>query len=90
MPDDPLEEHKNCFGQEVPPTLKSTCPDEERCIFESRWEHRHQKGQDMWESIQRDFKNKFNKCPGKEMLQMKFKRGRAKYIEWIPKDVSCL
>ncbi|KAH7155589.1 hypothetical protein B0J13DRAFT_229232 [Dactylonectria estremocensis] len=84
--DDPLEEHKNCFGQEVPPTLKSTCPDEERCIFESRWKHRHQKGQDMWESIQNDFKNEFNKCPGKEMLQMKFKRGRAKYLEWIPKD----
>lgn len=90
LPDDPLDEHKNCFGQEVPPTLKDTCPDEERCIFESRWKHRHQKGQDMWESIQRDFKNKFNKCPGKEMLQMKFKRGRAKYIEWIPKDDELL
>ncbi|KAF7534598.1 hypothetical protein G7Z17_g13341 [Cylindrodendrum hubeiense] len=88
--DDPLEEHKNCFGQEVPPTLKSNCPDEERCIFESRWEHRHQKGQDMWESIQSDFRNKFHKCPGKEMLQMKFKRGRSKYIEWIGKDEDLL
>ncbi|RBQ81486.1 hypothetical protein FVER14953_20237 [Fusarium verticillioides] len=84
--DDPVDEHKNCFGHEVPPTLKSTCPDEERCIFESRWEHRHQKGQDMWDSIQTDFKDRFQKCPGKEILQMKFKRGRSKYIEWIDKD----
>ncbi|KAL4730680.1 hypothetical protein ACLX1H_002718 [Fusarium chlamydosporum] len=86
--DDPLSEHKNCFGQEVPPALKSTCPEEERCIFESRWRHRNQKGQDMWESIQSDYKERFGKCPGKEMLQMKFKRGRAKYYEWIRKDVS--
>jgi hypothetical protein len=42
----------------------------------------------MWESIQGDFKDRFQKCPGKEMLQMKFKRGRSKYIDWIPKDVS--
>ncbi|KAF4964089.1 hypothetical protein FSARC_7965 [Fusarium sarcochroum] len=90
VPDDPVDEHKNCFGHEVPPTLKSTCPDEERCIFDSRWEHRHQKGQDMWESIQSDFKDRFQKCPGKEMLQMKFKRGRSKYIEWIDKDDAIL
>ncbi|RGP74824.1 hypothetical protein FLONG3_5935 [Fusarium longipes] len=88
--DDPVSEHRNCFGQEVPPTLKSTCPDEERCIFESRWRHRNQKGQDMWESIQSDYKERFNKCPGKEMLQMKFKRGRAKYYEWLPKDLDLL
>ncbi|GKU00534.1 hypothetical protein FLAG1_02699 [Fusarium langsethiae] len=88
--EDPVNEHKNCFGQEVPPTLKSTCPDEERCIFESRWKHRHQKGQDMWESIQSDFHERFQKRPGKEMLQMKFKRGRAKYFEWIPKDEDLL
>ncbi|KAJ4016511.1 hypothetical protein NW752_003637 [Fusarium irregulare] len=88
--EDPVSEHKNCFGQEVPPALKSTCPDEERCIFESRWQHRNQKGQDMWESIQGDFKERFQKCPGKEMLQMKFKRGRAKYYDWIPKDEDLL
>ncbi|UPK98736.1 hypothetical protein LCI18_009671 [Fusarium solani-melongenae] len=88
--EDPLDEHKNCFGQEVPPTLKSSCPEEERCIFESRWQHRHQKGQDMWESIQNDFKDRFHKCPGKEMLQMKFKRGRSKYIDWINKDEELL
>lgn len=86
--ENPLDEHKNCLGHEVPPMLKSSCPDEERCIFESRWQHRHQKGQDMWESIQNDFKNRFQKCPGKEMLQMKFKRGRSKYIQWIDQDVS--
>ncbi|KAM0504298.1 hypothetical protein ACHAP8_002705 [Fusarium lateritium] len=88
--EDPVSEHKNCFGQEVPPTLKSTCPDEERCIFESRWKHRNQKGQDMWESIQGDFHDRFQKRPGKEMLQMKFKRGRAKYFDWIPKDEDLL
>ncbi|KAK7430152.1 hypothetical protein QQZ08_003337 [Neonectria magnoliae] len=87
---DSVEEHKNCFGEETPPKIKSNCPDEERCIFESRWRHRHQKGQDMWESIQNDFKLRFNKCPGKETLQMKFKRGRAKYIDWIPKDEDLL
>lgn len=86
--EDPAAQHKDCFGREVPPTLKSSCPDEERCIFESRWRHRHQKGHDMWENIQKDFTNKFKKCPGKEMLQMKFKRGRSKYIEWNSRDVS--
>ncbi|PHH66334.1 hypothetical protein CDD80_942 [Ophiocordyceps camponoti-rufipedis] len=87
---DPAEEHKNCNGEEVPPTLKSTCPDEERCIFDSRWHHRHQRGQDMWDSIQSDFTKRFNKTHGKEMLQMKFKRARSKYIEWLPKDEAIL
>ncbi|PFH56547.1 hypothetical protein XA68_16340 [Ophiocordyceps unilateralis] len=87
---DPAEEHKNCHGEEVPPTLKSTCPDEERCIFDSRWHHRHQRGQDMWDSIQSDFSKRFNKVHGKEMLQMKFKRARSKYIEWLPKDEEIL
>jgi hypothetical protein len=86
---DPQEEHKNCRGEEVPPVLKANCPEEERCIFESRWRHRHQKGQDMWDSIQTDFEKKFNKH-GKEMLQMKFKRGRSKYIEWLPEDEAIL
>ncbi|EQL01084.1 hypothetical protein OCS_03206 [Ophiocordyceps sinensis CO18] len=87
---DPSEEHKNCLGDEVPPSLKSTCPDEERCIFDSRWRHRHQRGQDMWDSIQSDFGKRFNKTHGKEMLQMKFKRARSKYIEWLPKDEELL
>ena len=82
------EDHLNCLGQEVPPVLKETCPDEERCIFESRWRHRNKRGQDMWDSIQSDFLKEFNKSHGKEMLQMKFKRARSKYIQWINKDVS--
>ena len=82
------EEHKNCLGIEEPPRLKVTCPAEEREIFESRWRHRHKKGHDMWESIQADFENKFGKHPGKESLQMKFKRGRSKFYEWLPEDVS--
>ncbi|KAF7556640.1 hypothetical protein G7046_g6239 [Stylonectria norvegica] len=90
VPEDPLDEHKNCLGDEVPPALKSSCPAEELCIFESRWKHRHQKGQDMWESIQNDFNERFHKCPGKEMLQMKFKRGRSKYYDWLDKDVQIL
>ncbi|KND91324.1 hypothetical protein TOPH_03933 [Tolypocladium ophioglossoides CBS 100239] len=87
---DPSEDHKNCHGQEVAPLLKNTCPEEEKCIFDSRWEHRHQKGQDMWDSIQGDFLKRFNKNHGKEMLQMKFKRARSKYIEWLPKDEDIL
>ncbi|KAJ6442859.1 Copper transport protein ctr4 [Purpureocillium lavendulum] len=87
---DPSEEHKNCNGEEVPPRLKGTCPEEERCIFESRWRHRHQRGQDMWDSIQEDFTKRFNKSHGKEMLQMKFKRARSKYIEWLPRDEDIL
>lgn len=85
---DPGEDHKNCLGVEEPPRLKDTCPAEERCIFESRWRNRHKKGHDMWESIQADFEKQFNKTHGKEMLQMKFKRARAKYYKWLPEDVS--
>ncbi|ODA78408.1 hypothetical protein RJ55_05789 [Drechmeria coniospora] len=87
---DPSREHKNCHGEEVPPSLHSTCPDELRCIFESRWRHRNQRGHDMWNSIQTDFFNKFHKAHGKEMLQMKFKRARSKYIKWLPKDEEIL
>ncbi|KAG8415663.1 hypothetical protein J3458_009488 [Metarhizium acridum] len=87
---DPSEEHQNCHGDEVPPTLKDTCPAEERCIFESRWRHRNKRGQDMWDSIQNDFLKEFNKKQGKEMLQMKFKRARSKYIQWLPRDEEIL
>ncbi|KHN98909.1 uncharacterized protein MAM_03371 [Metarhizium album ARSEF 1941] len=87
---DPAEEHQNCHGEEVPPTLKDTCPVEERCIFESRWRHRNKRGQDMWDSIQNDFFKEFNKSHGKEMLQMKFKRARSKYIQWLPRDEEIL
>ncbi|KAF4508093.1 hypothetical protein G6O67_004519 [Ophiocordyceps sinensis] len=83
-------EHINCHGEEVPPLLKSTCPEEERFIFESRWRYRHQRGQDMWDSIQGDFAKRFNKHHGREMLQMKFKRARSKYIEWLPRDEDIL
>lgn len=86
---DLVGEHMNCLGQEVPPMLKSTCPDEERCIFESRWHHRNHKGQDMWDGIQKDYQQRFGRPPPvKETLQMKFKRARSKYIEWLPEDVS--
>lgn len=86
--EDANDEHTNCHGQEVPPTLKENCPDEVRCIFESRWRHRYKRGQDMWDSIQNDFLEEFEKANGKEVLQMKFKRGRSKYIQWESKDVS--
>ena len=82
-----FKEHQNCYGDEVPPSLKDNCPDEERCIFDSRWRHRNKRGEDMWDSIQSDFLQAFNKSHGKEMLQMKFKRARSKYLQWLPKDV---
>ncbi|PHH60721.1 hypothetical protein CDD81_1303 [Ophiocordyceps australis] len=87
---DPAEDHRNCFGQETPPMLKNTCPEEERCIFESRWRHRHHRGQDMWDKIQQDFNDRFGKTHNKEMLQMKFKRARAKYIIWHDRDTEIL
>ncbi|KAM0511666.1 hypothetical protein ACHAPE_009624 [Trichoderma viride] len=87
---DPGDEHKNCFGQEVPPPIKKGCPEEERCIFESRWRHRSQRGQDMWDSIQADFTKRFAKKHGKEMLQMKFKRGRSKFYDWLDQDEKIL
>ncbi|KAH6609218.1 hypothetical protein Trco_002564 [Trichoderma cornu-damae] len=87
---DPGDEHKNCFGQEVPPPIKKGCPEAERCIFDSRWQHRSQRGQDMWDSIQADFEKKFGKKHGKEMLQMKFKRGRSKFYDWHDRDEKIL
>ncbi|KAJ3496407.1 hypothetical protein NLG97_g2680 [Lecanicillium saksenae] len=70
--------------------LKDNCPDEERCIFLSRWEHRDKKGQDMWDSIQEDYYNEFEKEQCKETLQMKLTRGRSKYIKWLEKDEEIL
>ena len=84
-----IDEYKNCHGKEVPPTLKPNCPEEEKCLFQSRWDFRHAKGQDMWESMQGVYEERFDKpAPGKETLQMKFKRGRSKYISWLSEDVS--
>lgn len=86
-----LGEYMNCRGQEVPPTLKETCPEEERCIFDSRWRHRKDKGHTMWDGIQEDYRQHFGRtAPGKETLQMKFKRARSKYIEWLPEDVRIM
>ncbi|KAH8174500.1 hypothetical protein LIA77_05919 [Sarocladium implicatum] len=86
-----LGEYMNCRGQEVPPTLKDTCPEEERCIFDSRWRHRKDKGHTMWDGIQEDYRQHFGRAaPGKETLQMKFKRARSKYIEWLPEDVDIM
>lgn len=79
---------KNCHGDEVPPPLKKDCPDELRCIFQSRWNHREKRGQHMWDAIQEDIASEFGKTIGKETLQMKFKRGRSKYYQWLDKDVS--
>ncbi|TQV96265.1 hypothetical protein IF1G_04848 [Cordyceps javanica] len=83
-------EYHNCFGDLVAPQLKDNCPQEERCIFSSRWEHRDKKGQDMWDSIQEDYYKKFDKEQCKETLQMKLTRGRSKYIQWLDKDEEIL
>jgi hypothetical protein len=43
----------------------------------------------MWDGIQKDYQQRFGRPPPvKETLQMKFKRARSKYIEWLPEDVS--
>lgn len=93
-PLDPSAEHKNCFGEEVPPTLKPDTPPQERCIWEARWKHRYSKGQNMWDNIWSEYNKTFEgqKVPkgrgARENLQMKFKRSRCKFLEWLPKDVS--
>lgn len=87
--DEEVGEHSNCNGDEVPPQITKDCPDEERFLFEARWENRHNKGQ-MWEKIQKDYINKFQRTEGKEALQMKYKRGRSRYLAWLPRDVSGL
>ncbi|VUC21259.1 unnamed protein product [Clonostachys rosea] len=88
---EPVEEHKNCHGEEVPPLLKDGCPAEEKCIFESRWRHRHQKGQDMWNSITKDHGKMFgSKTIQKEKLQMKYTRARPKWYQWLHDDENTL
>lgn len=85
------EDHRDCLGEEVMPRLKHSCPPEEKCILESRWNHRGKKGHDMWDSIMDDYERTFNKPGvGKEALQMKYKRARLRYYEWLPQDVRPL
>ncbi|CAG9955007.1 unnamed protein product [Clonostachys rosea f. rosea IK726] len=88
---EPVEENTNCHGEEVPPLLKDGCPAEERCIFESRWRHRDQKGQDMWNSVIRDHAKAFgSKAITKEKLQMKYNRGRSRWYQWLDDDENIL
>jgi hypothetical protein len=93
---DPAAEHKNCYGQEVMPTLKPETPAQERCIWEARWKHRYSKGQNMWDNIWSEYSQQFEgqKVPkgrgARENLQMKFKRSRCKYLEWLPRDDDLL
>lgn len=85
---DLLKDNENCHGDEVPPFLKNTCPDEERFVFECLWHHRHKPNQDIWDSIQDDFFKRFRQNHSREVLHMKFSRAKSKYIQWISKDVS--
>ncbi|KAI9171655.1 hypothetical protein HJFPF1_01141 [Paramyrothecium foliicola] len=93
---DPSAEHKNCYGEEVPPTLKSDTPPQERCIWEARWKHRYSKGNNMWDNIWQEYNKAFegHKVPkgrgARENLQMKFKRSRCKFLEWLPRDDEIL
>ncbi|PHH79455.1 hypothetical protein CDD82_2374 [Ophiocordyceps australis] len=66
------------------------CPEEERFIIESRWNHRYKRGLDMWSSIQHDFSIRFNKSPEIDSLQTKFQRARSRYIKWLPEDEEIL
>lgn len=86
--EEPPEAPVDYYEDEPPPKLKADCPEELRCLFESRWRHRRKRGADMWDSIQQDLHEKFGKNYSKEVLQMKFKRGRCRYIQWDQKDVS--
>jgi hypothetical protein len=85
---DPEDEFKNCYGMEEPPRLRNVCSEEQRCVFESRWKHRWEKGQNMWTNIKEDVEKVMNKPYTKETLQMIFTRGRPECYEWLPRDVS--
>lgn len=86
--ENPEDEHKNCFGSEDPPPLKNNCTEEQRCVFESRWKNRYQKGRNMWDNIQSDVERAMNKSYNKETLQMIFTRGRQDCYDWHLRDVS--
>lgn len=83
-----MSEYQNCLGQEKPPTLKNSCPDEERYIFNACWRHRHEETQEMWQNVQNEFESYFNKNCHKEVLRSKFERCHSEYIQWLPEDVS--
>lgn len=84
-----LEEPSDHDKEEEPPKLKADCPKELRCLIQSRWRHRHRHGVDMWDNIQHDLQEDFDRDYNKGVLQMKLRRGRLKYIQWDDKDVSC-
>lgn len=86
-PKDPMDEHKNCHGLEVPPQLKPSCTEIDRMVVEARWKFRNKRGNDMWQLIQDEIQSKTGKKHGREDLQMKFRRSRL-HIEWYPEDVS--
>ncbi|KAI6783347.1 uncharacterized protein J7T54_004374 [Emericellopsis cladophorae] len=83
-------DHLDCHGEERQPLLNPDTPEEERLIMDLRWRYRNSKGQDMWDSIQREYHRAFQKdCP-KEQLQMKYKRARARYFQWQERDIQLL
>jgi len=89
--DSAVEENTNCYGEEVPAKLKDNTPPEERFIYEMRWKYRNEKGNDMWTSILNEVQKHFDKEQlNKARLQMKVRRLRTKYIEWLPEDLERL
>ena len=74
--------------RDEPPILEPDCPPEEQFLFESRWKHRNKRGENMWECIQQEFSEKFQKNLTKEVLQMKIRRARPKFLHWAEQDVS--
>ncbi|KFA47136.1 hypothetical protein S40293_09530 [Stachybotrys chartarum IBT 40293] len=93
---DPADEYKNCRGEEVLPNFTDDIPDQERFLWEARWRHRDKKGDNMWMHILEDYQMEFKggKVPhgdkARENLQMKFKRSRCKYLDWLPDDNAIL
>lgn len=76
------------WGNDMPPQLKDTCPDEERYLFHLCWEHRFKEEGQMWDFVEGEFQTIFSKTYTRDQLKYKLARCRAKYIEWLPRDVS--
>lgn len=83
-----LSDWQNCHGKTVPPTLEDGIPEVERLLYELRWEHRDDKGQDMWRKIQGKIEDQLKFPLSAAALQMRYQRSRSAYIRWLDLDVS--
>ncbi|KAL0935247.1 uncharacterized protein CTRU02_209838 [Colletotrichum truncatum] len=70
--------------------IKSTCPPEERFLFQRRFELEEQKGGGIWGTIQEEFNQNFQQHSDIPRLQMMVTRGRPQYLEWPQTDDEIL